>query len=321
MINEFVFLKNSLKKIGLEKKYTKKVLYLIILGLDILSYIIFIIKNIILNIKLKGDIYNIFRIDNYLMYLDINARGIHQDLKVYRKREIYSYSFFKNIIKDDSIIVDIGANIGYYALLESIHAKNGKIYAIEPVLKNYNILLKNIYINKINNIIPINIGISDKNEFKQIYEYECCNLSSFIKLNNKKIVSEKLIETKNLDDFIYLYNICPNIIRMDVEGYEYEIFEGAKKFLKNCKNITIFIELHPKILGINKYLEILNLLKQNGFKILAIFNEPPPLRLPLLNLYLYFYKYSKYNYGKIEGGFDRLFKMADLDYFELFITK
>ena len=66
----------------------------------------------------------------------------------------------------------------------------------------------------------------------------------------------------------------PNLIRMDVEGYEYEIIKGMAKTLKG--NIKILVELHPlrPYLGPEKIDEILQILEQNDFAVrFAVFED------------------------------------------------
>ena len=69
------------------------------------------------------------------MYLNLDDKGICPDLMVNKTREVFSTAHFQTIITEDMTIIDIGANIGYYALLESQLALKGHVFAIEPVRK------------------------------------------------------------------------------------------------------------------------------------------------------------------------------------------
>ena len=65
-------------------------------------------------------------------------------------------------IKEKDIVVDIGAHVGYFSIYSSINAKNGKIFAFEPYTKSFEVLRKNLKINKIENVITQNLGVAKK---------------------------------------------------------------------------------------------------------------------------------------------------------------
>lgn len=72
-------------------------------------------------------------------------------------------------ISDNSIIIDIGANIGVYSLFAS-QSKNTTIYAYEPMPENYNLLKENISLNKLKkNIFPFNLAIGAREEKRKLY--------------------------------------------------------------------------------------------------------------------------------------------------------
>ena len=65
-------------------------------------------------------------------------------------------------IKNNDVVIDIGAHVGLFSLFVSQFCKDGKIYCFEPVKENYEILLDNIDLNKIKNIISLNLAVSKK---------------------------------------------------------------------------------------------------------------------------------------------------------------
>ena len=65
-------------------------------------------------------------------------------------------------------IFDIGANIGYYVLMQSkLIGKKGKILAVEPVRKNMKLLKKNLELNKNNITRTIQVAVTNKKKFKK----------------------------------------------------------------------------------------------------------------------------------------------------------
>lgn len=217
----------------------------------------------------------IFDINNrYKMYLDLSDKGISSELCIHKKREFFSTEYFEKIITEDMIIIDIGANIGYYALLESQLAKKGHIYAIEPVPKNFHLLNRNILLNNCQNISTYSLAIGDVEGILEMYVYDKCNWSSFIFNPEGKIIDNIQVPVITLDKFIKLHAVDkPNFIRMDVEGFEYNILKGASRTLQANGHLIICIELHPHLMSKEKSKECIKMIKDNGFKVKSIIRE------------------------------------------------
>lgn len=226
---------------------------------------------------LRGSV--VRNVNGFKMFLDLkNDAGISRDLFVYGKREHTSTDFLMSsgILVENSVALDIGANIGYYALIESsLVGKNGTVYAIEPVKKNYENLKRNISLNEIKNIETHNLAVGDKNGTTVINVGAKCNWSSIIDDDKKGFISKENVEMVTVDSFLEKRK-TPSLIRMDVEGYEYAIIEGMVGTLRN-NDITLLIEIHPTILTKEQIERMFYLLKQSGYdKAVAIFD--PSLR-------------------------------------------
>lgn len=177
------------------------------------------------------------------MYLDLNDYGLSKHLYFYSIREPECTRIMKQYIKKGMIIVDLGANIGYYALLEAAIMKDkGKIYAIEPFPPNYNLLKKNIELNSYENIIEsYNIAISNKSGKDKMYMLKEHNLCNMMQSNSTDFIE---VQTSKLDDFL-VDKQPPDLIRMDIEGFEYYVIDGMEKTLQNSMSCIMFIEIHP----------------------------------------------------------------------------
>ncbi|MCK9593859.1 MAG: FkbM family methyltransferase [Methanoregula sp.] len=212
--------------------------------------------------------------NRYNMYLDLDDKGVCSELGINKTREVFSTGYFQRIITEDMAIIDIGANIGYYALLESQLAKKGHVYAIEPVPENYNLLQKNIDLNACKNISTYNFAIGNVNGFLDMYVYEKCNWSSFTRIPDENIVNIIQVPIMTLDTFIESHvSAHPCFIRMDVEGFEYEILKGALITLRTAGPLIICIEMHPRLMSEDKVAECIQLMKDNRFCVKSIFLE------------------------------------------------
>ena len=87
------------------------------------------------------------------MQLSFNDLGISQALMLDKIREVKATNYIQTFLDKGDIVLDIGANIGYYVLLEARVIKNtGHIYAIEPIPSNIKMLKRNIELNNYQNV-------------------------------------------------------------------------------------------------------------------------------------------------------------------------
>lgn len=199
-----------------------------------------------------------------------NDKGISTELQIYESHEPLTTHLMIKELKENMVCVDLGSNIGYYAVIESnIIGESGKIFAIEPSPVNFPILRLNLENQKKNNFLAYNIAIGDKNEDMEFIISTKSNWSK-IRMNNENINSaDKIIKipVKTLDSFVIENNITKiDILRMDVEGFEYNIILGANNVLEKYKP-KIFVEIHKMYLGKEKTCEIFNDLKNKGYEI------------------------------------------------------
>jgi FkbM family methyltransferase len=204
---------------------------------------------------------------SYLMKLNPHDRGLSTELWLYGTREPYTTNLMSTIIKDDDIIIDIGANIGYYALLESKLAPDGFVYAIEPVRENFDYLKTNADLNRCANMKLFNCALSNKRGVASIFVTEHRNYASLSEESNNGIVRKEDVLLTTVDNFVNEHvKRCPTIVRMDVEGHEHQIIKGSLRVLKECRALTIVMELHPSRISESAYDDMLSTLEAQGFE-------------------------------------------------------
>ena len=211
----------------------------------------------------------IVEVNNSKMFLLPRKGDINRDLFSYKKREpiCTNYLMHSGILKEGDVVLDIGANIGYYVLVESqLVGKSGQVYAVEPVLTNFNLLEKNVQLNNFKNVSMFQFAFGEKDEKSEIYVSDQSNLCT---MNRNavvgKFVGAQEVSVETVDTF-FKDKAPPNLIRMDVEGWEYQIIKGMAKTLKG--NVKILVELHPwPYLDTEKMDEIFQILEQNNFTV------------------------------------------------------
>ena len=98
-------------------------------------------------------------VHNYRMIVDLNDPGISRTLIHFGTREKDHIYILNKELSSGSVIIDLGANIGYYTLMEAnIVGNDGYVYALEPSPSNVDMLRKNISLNNYDGIAE---GFSD----------------------------------------------------------------------------------------------------------------------------------------------------------------
>ncbi len=214
--------------------------------------------------------YVILPINGVLMYLDLrNDDGLCKELVLHGKREglTVDYLLTSDFLKEGDVALDVGGNIGYYALLESkLVGKSGKVFAVEPVRSNFELLNKNVALNRMKNVTTSQMAMGAEKGFVNIYVREKKNLSSLTQLpgDDKSVIETQEVPMETVDEYAKKYiGRMPNLVRMDVEGFETSILEGMKECLKS--GTTLLIEFHPMFLNDVQKDRIYTLFKDAGY--------------------------------------------------------
>lgn len=167
-----------------------------------------------------------------------------------------------NFIKSNSNVVDIGANIGIHSIFFAKIAKNGKVISIEPNIEIYPTLLKNI--SKYQNIIPCNVAIDSNFNITEFFIASDNAYSSLKDTKRKKIISKKLVITLPFDVIAKtVYKI--DFIKIDVEGFEYNVLTSMENLLKKDKP-TLFVEIYKGTNSNDNPEKTINYLLNMGYK-------------------------------------------------------
>lgn len=163
----------------------------------------------------------------------------------HNRHEAFTTEYLINYLKPNTVFVDIGAHYGYYTILASIIHNDIKTISVEPVEVNYDILLKNIKLNHLNNNKSHKVAISDTNETKTFNITEASDSAGFYSHLLAKTIGKVKVETKKLDTLIG--NGKVDFIKIDVEGHEPAALDGMKGVVRNNKNLQMLVEFNPKM--------------------------------------------------------------------------
>ncbi|MBR8829541.1 MAG: FkbM family methyltransferase [Gomphosphaeria aponina SAG 52.96 = DSM 107014] len=184
------------------------------------------------------------------------------------------HHFMANLQTNDRV-VDVGSYIGLYAIAIGKRLnEEGKVYAFEPDPNNFKALESHIKLNQLeNNVEAINLAVADK--VSTVYFQSGRDSQSFV--SNE--YSEDLIPVNSVSLDNYFPTSKIDILKIDVEGYEEKVIQGATNLLsdKNRKPRLIYLEVHPfawSNVGTN-WDSLLNLLQSHNYKILTFNGDRP----------------------------------------------
>jgi FkbM family methyltransferase len=145
-------------------------------------------------------------------------------------------SFLQRFLKlnDGDVVLDIGANIGWYSLLiDRLTQADVRIFAFEPDRANYDLLVENVALNKATRVQPVRKAVSERIGTQTLYLYGDKNTGRHSLLPLNEAGTEE-VETTTLDAFLTEANVAPSavkFIKFDIEGYEQFALAGATRLL------------------------------------------------------------------------------------------
>ncbi len=149
-------------------------------------------------------------------------------------------------------VLDVGAHIGLTALpLADAVGSSGTIVAFEPGTVNFPILAEHVQINNKKNIVCENVLIGNKEVSDGIDYFEdrsVSGMNSLFIVDDRKYKGRSDIPMITIDRYCIGKNIFPDMFKIDVEGAEMLVLEGALQTLKKCRP-TIYISIHPRQLA------------------------------------------------------------------------
>lgn len=151
--------------------------------------------------------------------------------------EFEEMMFALHFLNSDSCFVDVGANNGTYALLASGLA-GAKSIAFEPVPTTFDKLCMQVKINRLEeHVICINKAVGDKRGILKLSNgrQDCVN---HVVCSEEDCVS---VESTTLDESL---DVVPELLKVDIEGYEWYALQGAKRILAHERLKAIILEVN-----------------------------------------------------------------------------
>ncbi|MFH1244249.1 MAG: FkbM family methyltransferase [bacterium] len=200
------------------------------------------------------------------------------------KKEIFGENiYYLEIDKADPTIVDLGAHIGMTTLYYKRLFPEAKVWAYEPQPNNFSLLKKNIEENQVNNVELIQAAVAPKTGLLRLNDPVGDNAwksgMGIIPKGWKGIQTTREAQVTAVA-ISEVLNQRIDILKMDIEGMEYEVVRAAGIALRNAQHILI--EVHPR--AGHRLEEIEKILLQQGFRI-GIHNDRSNLGKGLVQIH------------------------------------
>lgn len=181
--------------------------------------------------------------------------------------------FVASKVRKGGVFYDVGANVGLYSLLAANSVgPAGRVIAFEPSTRNCGFFKRHMEMNKIENFSLHQIAIAESDgvaKFDDDGDPVGFRVASHGKTTVQQRKLDSLVESKELPP--------PTYLKIDVEGAELEVLEGAKNIIKNHQP-EVFIETHERFVpGVHQ--ACIRWLEQNGYKVLEFCSEVPKIEI------------------------------------------
>jgi FkbM family methyltransferase len=177
---------------------------------------------------------------NALMHIDTSS---YIEYKIFSlgSYEIHLSRLMTSFISDGDTVLDIGANVGVHTLnMANATGSKGKVIAVEPVIFNRERLKANIKLNRFNHVEVLPFAFSDSNQTVKIKaDPKAYNKGSFH--IGAQVDGDMEIQCKIGDEVLEKLHIANvKFIKIDVEGFEFQVLKGLQRTIQNCKPVIIF---------------------------------------------------------------------------------
>lgn len=189
-----------------------------------------------------------------ISYFDNDEEMVKQRLgNVFFEQE-YVLSYLKRYVESASVILDIGAHCGSHTVLYKSINPSARVYAFEPQLKMYHLLVKNIKDNGLTEVVAYNNAVGDftGNAEMNPYSSDGSNSMSPVSYGGDNLYNlagiqigagGESVKMIRLDEMILP---CCNFMKIDVEGFEPHVIEGARQMIENCRPVISY-EVNHKV--------------------------------------------------------------------------
>ncbi len=201
-------------------------------------------------------------------------------IKAYVGKEPDTVEWISQYVKPGDVFYDVGANIGLYSIFTAKRLQGrSKVYSFEPESQNYASLNRNVFLNGLSDsIMTLCLAVSD-----------ACRVDTFFVRGHLR-AGEAIHQFRqatddfgrsfspvhlqgmfgiSLDDLCYSYGLdFPSHIKVDVDGHEYAVVEGARRVLKDPRLRSVLLEITESSENAEEIRSMFAVFQDAGFSVL-----------------------------------------------------
>jgi FkbM family methyltransferase len=198
--------------------------------------------------------------------------------------EPFETQVFVELLSNAPRVLDIGANAGWYSCIAASCNSGSMVHAFEPEPANFTLLARNLGINGFHRVWPHQIALGAKDGIVDLF------------LSNENLGDHRIASTAGRESIgvgiakldTVLHNFIPDLVKIDVQGAELQVFEGAQEtFRRAGGNLAMCIEFQPEALGLEVAHELAERIFAFGRPVFVIHpyegNQLQPLKLEVLH--------------------------------------
>ncbi|MBI5653704.1 MAG: FkbM family methyltransferase [Chloroflexi bacterium] len=191
------------------------------------------------------------RLGRATLWVDL-ANGLGQYFFIHQRYEPYETSLIAQIAEPGMVVLNIGANIGYYTvLLGAKVGATGRVIAFEPGPTNMRLLQRNIRANRLTNVVCEQAAVAATEGQTALYlsnindgDHRIYNAQDDARFNAGKPRASAAVHTIVLDKYLETFDQPVDLIVMDIQGAEMLAFPGMIQTLRH-PNLVLFCEFWP----------------------------------------------------------------------------
>lgn len=163
----------------------------------------------------------------------------------YETKEPETLDWIERTVKPGDCFFDIGANIGLYSIYASVCCPSAKIFSFEVEAKNFSRMFRNIVNNNLHNVTPINVALIDGTRFDYLFLSDMTTGSALHSVGTGVRSDLKQgVMGVSLDELVLKWGLPqPTLLKIDVDGNEEGIIQGARHVLESSLCREVLIEL------------------------------------------------------------------------------
>ena len=190
------------------------------------------------------------KIDGLSIAIRISSPNEHHRADTYATKEPETIEWLREYLRDGDVFYDVGANIGLYSLYAAKLRSGSRVFAFEPESHNFGNLCGNLLLNRVENVTPCFFPLSSHETFAPFYVYDLRPGGALHSLGRPSPLRDgpPLLTTgaiaATIDVLVARHGLpAPHLLKLDVDGNEEQILDGAAAVLASGSLRSILVEV------------------------------------------------------------------------------